>query len=38
MVLESGSCSEFGKRGLLASNTESHFAQLLQVGLEEALA
>ncbi|MEH2290104.1 ABC transporter ATP-binding protein [Nostoc sp.] len=38
MILEDGRCIEYGQRQELATNPDSHFAQLLQVGLEEALA
>ncbi|WP_414530491.1 ABC transporter ATP-binding protein [Nodularia chucula] len=36
MILEDGHCLEYGQRQELASNPESRFAQLLQIGLEEA--
>ncbi|GCE19496.1 ABC transporter ATP-binding protein [Dictyobacter kobayashii] len=38
MILEQGACCEHGLRQELERNPESRFAQLLRVGLEEALA
>ncbi|MHC5770997.1 MAG: ABC transporter ATP-binding protein [Nostoc sp.] len=38
MILEDGRCLECGEREELAANSESRFAQLLQIGLEEALS
>lgn len=38
MVLEDGRCLEFGPRTTLANDEDSHFARLLRVGMEEALA
>ncbi|MHC5747835.1 MAG: ABC transporter ATP-binding protein [Nostoc sp.] len=38
MILEDGHCLECGEREELAANSESRFAQLLQIGLEEALS
>lgn len=38
MILERGEVLEFGPRQTLASDSSSHFAQLLATGLEEALA
>ncbi|MUL35144.1 ABC transporter ATP-binding protein [Gloeocapsopsis dulcis] len=38
MILEDGDCIESGSREELATNPDSRFAQLLQIGLEEALA
>ncbi|GCE05463.1 ABC transporter ATP-binding protein [Dictyobacter aurantiacus] len=38
MILEQGECREYGVRQDLACDPESHFAQLLRIGLEEALA
>ncbi|MHC5762958.1 ABC transporter ATP-binding protein [Nostoc sp.] len=38
MILEDGHCLECGQREELAANPDSRFAQLLQIGLEEALA
>lgn len=38
MILERGSVSEYGNRKELAADTDSHFYQLLQTGLEEVLA
>ncbi|MCC5620530.1 ABC transporter ATP-binding protein [Nostoc sp. CHAB 5715] len=38
MILEDGHCLECGQREELATNPDSRFAQLLQIGLEEALA
>ncbi|AVH69237.1 ABC transporter ATP-binding protein [Nostoc sp. 'Lobaria pulmonaria (5183) cyanobiont'] len=38
MILEDGHCLECGQRQELATNPDSRFAQLLQIGLEEALA
>jgi ABC-type multidrug transport system fused ATPase/permease subunit len=37
MILENGQCIEYGQREALATNPDSRFAQLLQIGLEEAL-
>ncbi|MCG6138340.1 MAG: ABC transporter ATP-binding protein/permease [Nostoc sp. LLA-1] len=36
MILEDGHCLEYGQRQELATNPQSRFAQLLQIGLEEA--
>lgn len=38
MILEQGECREYGLRQELARNPGSRFAQLLHIGLEEALA
>lgn len=38
MLLEDGRCVEFGPRAALAADPNSRFAQLLEVGMEEALA
>ncbi|MEZ4861205.1 MAG: ABC transporter ATP-binding protein [Caldilineaceae bacterium] len=38
MILEDGQCVEFGARFALAQDPTSRFAELLRVGLEEALA
>lgn len=38
MILEDGQCVEFGLRIALAADPDSRFAQLLRVGIEEALA
>ncbi|MEM8532723.1 MAG: ABC transporter ATP-binding protein [Chloroflexota bacterium] len=38
MILDAGQCVEFGPRAELANNPQSHFSQLQQVGLKEALA
>ncbi|MEH2169741.1 MAG: ATP-binding cassette domain-containing protein [Nostoc sp.] len=38
MILEDGHCLECGQREELATHPDSRFAQLLQIGLEEALA
>jgi ATP-binding cassette, subfamily B, bacterial len=38
MILEGGSCLEYGPRRQLAADPGSRFAHLLQTGLEEALA
>ena len=38
MLLEDGRCVEFGPRAALAADPTSRFAQLLEVGMEEALA
>jgi len=38
MVLEAGRCVEFGPRQRLTADEGSHFARLLQAGMEEALA
>ncbi|GLV58707.1 helicase [Dictyobacter sp. S3.2.2.5] len=38
MILEQGECREYGVRQDLARDPTSHFAQLLRIGLEEALA
>ncbi|HEY3291165.1 MAG TPA: ATP-binding cassette domain-containing protein, partial [Anaerolineae bacterium] len=37
LILEAGQCLETGRRAELADNPQSHFAQLLRVGLEDAL-
>lgn len=37
MILEDGRCVEYGQREELVSNPNSRFAQLLQIGLEDAL-
>jgi ABC-type multidrug transport system fused ATPase/permease subunit len=38
MILQNGQCLEYGRREELARDIDSHFAGLLQTGLEEALA
>ncbi|GHO87930.1 ABC transporter ATP-binding protein [Dictyobacter formicarum] len=38
MILEQGECSEYGLRQELVRDPASRFAQLLRIGLEEALA
>ncbi len=38
LVLENGCVLEYGKREELANNPDSHFARLLQTGLEEVRA
>jgi ABC-type multidrug transport system fused ATPase/permease subunit len=38
MILEGGEIMEHGPRAVLATNTNSHFATLMKVGLEEVLA
>jgi ATP-binding cassette, subfamily B, bacterial len=38
VILENGRVIEHGEREALVADPESRFAQLLQVGLEEALA
>jgi len=38
MILEDGRCVEFGSRAALAAAPDSRFAQLMRVGMEEALA
>jgi ATP-binding cassette, subfamily B, bacterial len=37
MILENGQCIEYGQREVLATDPDSRFAQLLQIGLEESL-
>lgn len=37
LIIEDGKLREYGTRAELAANPDSHFAQLLQVGLEEVL-
>jgi ABC-type multidrug transport system fused ATPase/permease subunit len=38
LILENGTLLEYGTRQQLATNPDSHFAQLLQTGLEDVLA
>jgi len=38
LILEKGNVIEYGRRAQLASDTTSHFYQLLQTGMEEVLA
>jgi ABC-type multidrug transport system fused ATPase/permease subunit len=38
LILDNGSCSEYGAREELARNPDSRFAQLLRTGLEEVMA
>ena len=38
LILEQGRCAEAGERATLAADPESRFAQLMRVGMEDALA